>query len=182
MGVRYFVPTGRHKILTFVRNSPFRDARRASVMSYRAFWRVAMAWGFCRQGWFTVTTPWAGPRATGSAHPTTAAALRSGACRSRGLAQTPGFGGLRSPEGTSLRQRIPESIFSGRMPFYKRTYSPGQLRFITTTSSAPGDWPWSSWRFQFWGNRRPPKTRSAPARVNRRAGLAVRQPARSSNR
>ena len=86
------------------------------------------------------------------------------------------------------------------MPFYKRTYSPGQLQFITTSTyrraplflserfcrcfvqrieevrqelkflllgcvlmpdhmhnnplkrglvSAPGDWPWSSWRFYF---------------------------------
>ena len=66
-----------------------------------------------------------------------------------GLAQIPGFGGLRSPQGTGLRQGIPESIFSGSMPFYRRTYSPGQLQFITT-SSAPGDWPWSSWRFYFW--------------------------------
>jgi hypothetical protein len=50
MGVRYFVPTGRHQILTFVKNSPFRDATRVSVTSYRAFWRVAMAWGFFQTG------------------------------------------------------------------------------------------------------------------------------------
>jgi hypothetical protein len=65
------------------------------------------------------------------------------------------------------------------MPFHKRTYSPGQLQFITTSTyrrsplvysetkrreklnymhnnpvkrglvSSPGDWPCSSWRFYF---------------------------------
>jgi len=45
------------------------------------------------------------------------------ACAGR-LAQTPVFGGLRSPE----------RILSGSMPFYKRTYSPGQLQFITTST------------------------------------------------
>ena len=77
----------------------------------------------------------------------------SGPTRIGGLAQTPAFWGLRSPEGTSLRQGIPESIFSGRMPFYKRTYSPGKLQFITT----------SLYR-EHRGNRRPPQTRSVPAR------------------
>ena len=51
-----------------------------------------------------------------------------------GLAQTPGFWGLRSPEGIILRQGIPVSIFSGGMPFYKRAYSPGQPQFITTST------------------------------------------------
>jgi len=59
-------------------------------------------------------------------------------------------------------------ILCGRMPFYQRTYSPGQLQFIFSEKkrqekltylhnnpvkrglvSAPGDWPWSSWRFYF---------------------------------
>jgi len=50
------------------------------------------------------------------------------------LAQTPVLWGLRSPEGTIFRQGILECILSGSMPFYKRTYSPGQLQFITTST------------------------------------------------
>ena len=54
--------------------------------------------------------------------------------RPRRLAQTPVLWGLRSPEGTLFRQGFCASILSGGMPFYKRTYSSGQLQFITTST------------------------------------------------
>ena len=105
----------------------------------------------------------------------------------RGLALTPGFWGLRSLEGNSLRQEIPESIFSGRMPVYERTYSPGQLPFIATSIAPrrlavvklevlflagclpPPHGPIAMRRLILQvpsGNRRPPKTRSVPARLH----------------
>ena len=52
----------------------------------------------------------------------------------RRLAQTPILGGLRSPEGTLFRPGLVESILVRSMPFHKRTYSPGQLPFITTST------------------------------------------------
>jgi len=51
-----------------------------------------------------------------------------------GLAQTLAFWRQRSPEGTLFRQGIVEGILSSTMPFYKRTYSPGELQFITTST------------------------------------------------
>jgi hypothetical protein len=47
-----------------------------------------------------------------------------------GLTQTSDFWGLRSPEASILRQGIPESIFSGSIPLYKRPYSPGQFDIV----------------------------------------------------
>ena len=40
------------------------------------------------------------------------------------------------------------------MPVYHRFFEAGHLQFITTSTyrrlvAAPGDWPWSSWRFYY---------------------------------